>query len=187
MPYNSSIRVKNGHCQHPGCKTYGPLTKKLCGIHYWQSVRIKSAAKFEEKELSQNESLSTVMDDLDVVFSQFIRLRDSDDNGYIPCYCCGAFNYWTECDCMHFMPRIHQNTRYSEENCHGGCVSCNRQKKGNLLQYGEHLERDSPGSVEFLEEQARISYSYSVSEIKGLISHYSKEVSRMRKTKPLKS
>ena len=186
MYRSSTIRPKYGNCQHPGCKTYGPLTKKLCGIHYWQSVRTNSIARLEEREAEQNESLSTVMDDLDIVFSQFIRLRDANENGYITCPCCGVVNYWTDCDNMHFMPRIHKNTRYSEENCYGGCRTCNELKAGNLQAYGEFIEKMRPGGVELLEEQARVQYSYTLSEIKALISHYSKEVSRMKKKIPLK-
>lgn len=158
----------------------------MCQNHYWQSVRMKSAAKFEEKTVSENESLSAAMEDLDDIFSQFIRLRDSDENGYISCYCCSAVNYWSESDNMHFVPRIHQNTRYSEDNCKGGCKTCNQAKKGNLRAYGEHLEQDRPGSVEAIEAQGRVIYNYSVSEIRELISHYSKEVRRMKKLKPMK-
>lgn len=182
----STIRQKIGTCDHPGCTYKGPLTKGKCGNHYWSGIKMKSAAKFERIELEQNESLSTVIDDLDAVFSQYIRLRDSDENGYIICYCCGAVNYYTECDNMHYMPRLHMNTRFSEDNCKGGCRNCNQAKSGNLKAYGEHLEKDQPGSVEALEDQARVNYNYTVSEVKGLISYYSKEVSRMRKSKPMK-
>lgn len=184
----STIRQKYGNCQHPGCKTYGPLTKKLCGIHYWSSVKLKSVAKMEEKELTQNESLSSVIDDLDVVFSQFIRLRDSDENGYVTCYCrCGSVVYWTEADCMHFIPRIHKNTRFSEDNCKGGCKNCNQKKYGNLIPFGEHLEEDRPGSVEALEDQGRVQYNFDIPELKALISYYAKEVKHLKKKKPLKS
>lgn len=182
----STIRQKKGVCSHPACNYSGPLTKGLCQNHYWSAIRMKSVAKLEEKEAIRNESLSAVIDDLDVVFSQYIRLRDSDENGYVTCYCCEGFVYWTDAQCMHFMPRIHKNTRFSEGNCHGGCKNCNERKGGNLKVYGEHLERDRPGTVEALEEQARAPYNYDVPELKGLISHYSKEVKRLKKLKPLK-
>lgn len=146
-----------------------------------------SVAKQEAKVLAEDSDLSAVIDDLDEVFSQYIRLRDSDENGYVECYCrCGTTLHWTESQCMHFVPRAHQNTRFSEENCHGGCPSCNELKKGNLKAYGDHLEEERPGIVEALEEQARAPYKYSVSELKGWIAHYAKEVSRMKKLKPMK-
>lgn len=186
MYRNSTIRQKNGPCSCPGCSNNGPLIKGLCNAHYWSGVRLKSVVKMEERETTQNESLSTVMEDLDAVFSQYIRLRDSDENGYITCYCCCAVEYWTDCDCMHFMPRIHKNTRFSEDNCKGGCKNCNQAKEGNLAAYGDHLEKDRPGSVEALEEQARAPYSFDVPELKSLISYYAKEIRSMKKLKPMK-
>lgn len=185
MPYNSTIRPKYGYCQHPGCKTYGPLTKKLCGIHYWQTNKLKSVAKMEEKELVREESLSAVIEDLDAIFSQYIRLRDSDENGYVTCYC-GKTVYYTEADNSHFMPRAHMNTRFSEDNCHGSCRYCNQTLKGNLLVYGTWLEKRRAGSVEALECQAVALYKYDVSELKGLIAYYAKEVRLMKAKKPLK-
>jgi hypothetical protein len=187
MAYGSTIRQKKGNCSHPGCVYFGPLIGGKCNSHYWSAVKMKSVAKLEEKEEAKYERLADVMEDLDAVFSQFIRLRDSDENGYIACYCCGSVVYWVEADCMHYVPRIHKNTRYSEDNCKGGCSSCNRAKGGNLKAYGDHLERDRPGSVDALEEQARAPYNYDIPELKSLISYYAKEVRAMRAKKPLKS
>jgi hypothetical protein len=185
MAYGSTIRTKYGYCQHPGCKTYGPLTKKLCGIHYWSSIKLKSAAKQEEKEVANYERLTDVMDDLDAVFSQYVRLKASDENGYITCYC-GAKVYWTEADNSHYMPRAHMNTRYFEENCAASCKHCNQTLKGNLPVYGAWLETRKPGSVEALEDMARVRYNYDVPELKGLIAYYSKEVRAMKAKKPMK-
>lgn len=185
MGYGSTIRPKIGKCKYPGCMYEGVLTKKMCQNHYWSAIRMKSVARLEEKELEQNKSLSIVIDDLDVIFSQFIRLRDSDENGYITCYC-GAVVYWTDADNSHYMPRSHMNTRFSDENCNSSCRRCNQTLSGNLKVYGAWLEEKRSGSVEALENQASVQYNYGISEIKGLISFYSKEVSRMRKTKPMK-
>lgn len=183
MPYNSTIRTKTGKCEK--CGKIGPLTKKKCQSCYWMGIKLKSAERFDRIELEQNESLSTVIEDLDIVFSQFIRLRDSDENGYITCYC-GKVVYWTEADNSHFQPRAHMNTRFLEDNCTPSCRHCNQTLNGNLQAYGAWLEQKRPGSAEALEDQARVQYNYTVSEVKGLISFYSKEVSRIRKTKPLK-
>lgn len=184
----STIRQKKGQCQYPGCSIYGPLTAGLCSTHYWNGRRMKSVARLEEKDLRQNENLSAVIEDLDAVFSQFIRLRDSDENGYVTCYCeCGKVIYWTESECMHFRDRDHMNTRYSEEACKAGCHDCNCRKDGNIKAFGEHLERDRPGSVEALEEQARAPYKYDIPELKSLIAYYAKEVKAMKSKKPLKT
>lgn len=187
---NSTIRQKIGHCEYPGCSYNGPLTKKLCPSHYWSGIKLRSAAKFEEKELQQNESLSTVIDDLDTIFSQYVRLKASDENGYCICYGCLKVYYWTDMQCCHYIPRAHMNTRFLEENCACGCQTCNKHEGGFLssysIQFGELIEKNRKGGVEALEEQARMEYNYGISEVKSLISFYSKEVTAMRKTKPMK-
>lgn len=188
--FNSSIRIKEGRCKHPGCSYGGPLTKGLCNFHYWNGVKLRSVSKLEEKELQENESLSIVIEDLDSVFSQWIRLKNSDENGYCTCYGCSKVYYWTEMQCCHYIPRIHKNTRFLEENCFCGCPNCNKNEGGRLSSYSEYfgnlIERDRVGGVEALEEQARIEYNYGVSELKGLISYYSKQVSAIKKSKPMK-
>lgn len=183
--YNSTIRAKSGHCSRPGCNYKGPLTKGQCPVHYWTAVKMRSVSRLEEKELIENESLSSVVEDLDAVFSQYIRLRDSDENGYITCYC-GAVVFWTEADNSHFMPRARMNTRFSEDNCNGSCRNCNQSLRGNLKIYGAWLENKRPGSVEALEDQAAATYKYDIPELKGLIAYYSKEVRHLKKLKPMK-
>lgn len=190
MYRNSTIRPKKGNCKHPGCSYFGGLIGGMCENHYWGGRRLKSVERLEERELEQNESLSTVIEDLDIVFSQFVRLKASDENGYCICYGCSKVYYWTEMQCCHYIPRSHMNTRFLDENVVCGCSSCNKNEGGKLSSYSSHfgnlIEKDRVGGVEALEDQAKVQYSYSVSEIKGLIAYYSKEVSRMRKTKPLK-
>lgn len=61
---------------------------------------------------------------LDRWFSLYIRLRDSDANGYSRCISCGKPVYWKEADCGHFINRRHMNTRYDERNCNLQCRNC---------------------------------------------------------------
>lgn len=75
------------------------------------------------------------------------------------------------------------HTRFLEENCKGGCPTCNEVNDGNMKAYGDHLEKDRPGSVEMLEEQGMMSYKWSISELKDRIAHYTKEIKRLKKVK----
>lgn len=190
MYRNSTIRIKQGRCHHPGCGYYGPLTKNMCHSHYWLAIKLKSAARLEEREIEQREGMSDVIDDLDAVFSQYVRLKAANENGYCSCYGCSVVYYWTEMQCCHYTPRAHMNTRFLEENAFCGCASCNKNDGGKLSSrnpyFGALIEKDRPGGVEFLEEQAAARYDYSISELKGLISHYSKKVKELKKKLPLK-
>jgi hypothetical protein len=70
---------------------------------------------------------------LDKVFSEYIRLRDADSQGYVWCVTCGKPHYWSDghqVNCGHFIPRGRKATRFDERNCHGQCVQCNMYKSG---------------------------------------------------------
>lgn len=63
---------------------------------------------------------------LDAIFSQFIRLRDSQPFGYraFRCISCGQVKPFDQMDCGHFISRTHMSTRFDENNCHGECRAC---------------------------------------------------------------
>ena len=77
---------------------------------------------------------------LDAVFSKFIRLRDSDDNGTVRCFCCGKIGHYKDMDCSHFVNRKHLSLRFNEINCQTTCRSCNRFDEGNLPAFAIHLQ-----------------------------------------------
>lgn len=68
--------------------------------------------------------MSNLKATLDRWFSLYIRLRDSDANGFGRCISCGKLVHYKEADCGHFINRQHMNTRYDERNCNLQCRSC---------------------------------------------------------------
>ena len=65
---------------------------------------------------------------LDTIFSQFVRLRDTDDNGYGRCITCGETFHYDNLECGHFRSRRNLTTRWMEENAHAQCFECNRKE-----------------------------------------------------------
>jgi outer membrane phospholipase A len=126
------------------------------------------------------------MDKLDKIFSEYIRLRDADDNGYIRCYCCGYQVHWEYAHNMHFMNRRHLGTRFSEENCHGGCEPCNSYNGGNLEAFEAHLKRDYGESIidklTMLKTTVTKFVPYEIEEMKV---KYKQKVKELRKEKGL--
>jgi hypothetical protein len=167
----STIRQKTGICPLCGGNKKAPLTAGLCHTHYWNRNRMNSAAKFQAK-MEGGKDKGIVIDDLDAIFSQVVRLSHADEHGTVECYTCGVKKDWKQMQCGHFIPRIHMLTRFSEENCKPQCPTCNMMKDGNLIAFAEHLERERPGAVEMLEEQARNIYSYEIDELKAMIGNY---------------
>lgn len=121
---------------------------------------------------------------LDKVFSEFIRLRDSNKYGYVSCYCCGKILHWKESQNMHFIPRQHMATRFDEVNCHAGCVKCNYYNNGNIEAYTLHLKKDyGDDIVEKLVLKKNIGRKISDFEYEELIKYYKKEVVELKKLK----
>ncbi len=137
--------------------------------------------KQQEAELEQDEDLQTLVNDLDIVFSRYIRLKDSDLYKKVECYCCGEKDRWLNMDASHFIPRSHMYTRFLENNVKPCCQNCNRHMSGNLGKFAEHLELDNPGSVDILQEQARIIYHYTRDELKQMIISYTNKVKLLMK------
>ena len=153
----------------------------LCHGHYWGQVNQRSVAKAQEKELAGDVDLQTLVDDLDIIFSRYIRLKEADQNGIAFCYTCADRYHWKVLQCGHFIPRAHMYTRFSEDNCHQQCGHCNGAKRGNLVVYAANLERDKPGSVEILQEQGRIVQHWTRDVLKAMIGDYTRKVKQLLK------
>ena len=83
------------------------------------------SAKLARKKRTKTASMKSLRDKLDRVFSQFIRLRDSDENGTVACVTCGALKHWKEVHAGHFIKRQHMSVRWDPRNCAGQCCKCN--------------------------------------------------------------
>ena len=50
---------------------------------------------------------SKIVKKLDAVFSQYIRLSNTDKHGYCTCVTCGKKYFWKQIQAGHFMSRKH--------------------------------------------------------------------------------
>lgn len=124
---------------------------------------------------------------LDAVFSEFIRLRDSRDNGTFTCISCGRLLPYDQADCGHYINRKHMSTRFSEKNCNAQCRSCNRFDEGNIQGYRRGLiAKYGEPVVLMLEASKNQINKLSEFEYKAMIDHYRKEVKRLKKEKGIK-
>lgn len=126
------------------------------------------------------------MEKLDKIFSEYIRLRDADVNGYIRCYCCGYPVHWKLAHNGHFFGRRFLGTRFNEENCHACCVPCNTYNNGNLKAYEEHLRREYGDSIiDKLTMLKNTLTKFAPYEIEEMTEEYKQKVKELRKGKGL--
>lgn len=132
-------------------------------------------------------SIKTLTNKLDRIFSEFVRLRDSDSKGYCRCISCGKIQYWKDVDCGHYVNRGHMSTRYSERNCNAQCRYCNRFDEGNNIGYTRGLI--GKHGVKVLSELEIKKHSMSkltVFDYEIMIDHYIKEVKKLKENKSLR-
>lgn len=130
-------------------------------------------------------SHSTLVKRLDKVFSQYIRLRDSDANGYCKCISCGRVYYWKDIQNGHYMSRRYLSTRFDELNCNAQCVACNIFNQGNIQMYRQNLiKKIGEKNVDYLEYKARATTKhYAVFELQELIKYYTILVKKLSQEK----
>lgn len=123
---------------------------------------------------------------LDKIFSEAIRLRDADDNGFIRCISCQSVKRWREADNGHYIRRGPKTTRWDERNCNAQCKQCNGLQDGNKSGYTKGLIRKyGPEIIEILESTKSETTHITNSEGLELISIYKKKVAILKKQKGL--
>ncbi len=122
------------------------------------------------------------------IFSEFIRLRDSNENGFCTCFTCGAIRYYKNMDCGHGIPRQHMATKYNEQNNHAQCKACNGFEAGNQAKYKEAVNKKyGPGTWDYLTLMSRTRAKLGMFEFSSMEFYYKQEVEKLKAQKTLKA
>lgn len=181
--HNSTIGIKEKNCRVCGKK--GPIFSKgrcqRCSTIEDTQKRMEKATEHMIKE----EDLSSIIDDLDAIFSQWVRLSSAGKDGFINCYICDKKVHWKEAHNMHYVKRgASIYLRFDPRNNKAGCEECNKWKDGNYIEYAKKLESESPGITEILYEEGNLVTKPTKSELKSLIGEYQEKVSKLKKCLP---
>lgn len=121
---------------------------------------------------------------VDNYFSQFIRLRDTNENGIGNCCSCGKIVKYNNSDCGHYVNRKHNSLRYSEINCNIQCISCNRYSEGNMSGYTLFLIRKYGSDIiEKLDFAKKQYFKLGSFELNNIGNYYKQKVNDLIKTK----
>lgn len=121
---------------------------------------------------------------LDKIFSQYVRLRDSDEYGYGLCVSCGARKHWKEADAGHFLTRAKLSIRWDEMNVHLQCKQCNML--GQQYRYGVELEKRYGKKAVFeLIKKGETMCRIAPHEYEERIQHYQQRVDELRGAKDM--
>lgn len=160
-----------------------PFKKKEAALHPKKDTEGDVKATKGHKKAKRREKVDNAKR-LDIVFSQYIRLRDAMDGGRTVCISCGEIFPFEQMQCGHFFSRRSLATRWHEDNCHSQCAECNCSKCGNLTMYKINLlSKIGAECFEELEALHNQERKWSDDELKELIAHYTKEARRLAKEK----
>jgi len=140
------------------------------------------AAMYYKKPARKSRS-ATLKAKLDRVFSEYIRLRDTEGHtkdGYFRCISCGQIKPYSQADCGHYIGRQHMATRYNEINCNAQCRFCNRFNEGLKGGYRQGLvQKYGEDKVLLLEASQRNTAKISGFEYEEMIKHYQQKTKEL--------
>ena len=143
-------------------------TDNQCLKMFSDEVKQKEWA-IKKKELK--ESLETIKDltkKAQKYCNDYIRARDKD----LPCVSCGK-ELGKKFDAGHYFNTSYSNVRFNEFNIHAQCVSCNKHKHGNLLEYQIGIEQRVGGLELFeLHQQAHEKRTYTKEELRSITEKF---------------
>lgn len=113
-----------------------------------------------------------------IVFNTFIRLRDMG----LPCIACGYPIKDGEHNASHYFPvGTYPGLRFEEDNCHDGCIQCNKHKGGNMQEYSINLPlRIGAERFEILKAKRGQRMQYSIPEIIELKTIYKSKIKSLK-------
>ncbi len=121
-------------------------------------------------------SRSKLVKKLDIVFSQWVRLSNADNNGNCTCVTCNKSFFWKEIQAGHFISRKHYSTRWDERNVLPQCVGCNVFKYGEQYKYSIFLGTIVAKEL-YLKSKEIVKFSNN--EIDEMIKDYSDRLKRL--------
>lgn len=109
----------------------------------------------------------------DKYFSEYIRLRDSDQNCNAICITCRKVAHISEMDAGHFIDRSHKATRYDEQNVNAQCRTCNRFQSGRQYEHGIQIDlKYGAGTANDLLHKSKQIYKATQAEYESKAEYY---------------
>ena len=180
LGHNSTIIRREKICKSCGRPCY-PFSKGRCQPCATQ----EDTTKRMEKEVSKmivEEDLSGLIEDADRVISQYVRLKNADENGIVACYTCGLKKHWSLQQAGHYIKRANLYLRWDEgRNIRIQCVGCNEVQSGNMIVYSQKLDAECKGLPDLLRDEARLVHKPTRDEIRAIISEYSPKLKELKK------
>ena len=130
-----------------------------------------------KKKKKKTKSLRTLKALAWKVFSEYVRRKDADADGYALCYTSEVRAHWKNLQCGHAIGGRHNAVLFDEEICRPQTVSENVFKRGNYPVFTAKLIREN--GLEWFErklEGSRVVVKLTRSDLEELIQTYKQKI-----------
>jgi len=129
--------------------------------------------------MAKKSTRKKLIDKLDKIFSQYIRLREA-KNHNSECFTCGKVDHWKKLQNGHFMSRKHFSTRWDETNCQVQCAGCNVFRYGEQYKFSVGLNNKyGDGTADAMLQKSRETLKIDNAELETKIKYYQDLVERL--------
>tara|TARA_R110000787_G_scaffold38050_4_gene96162 strand:- start:11221 stop:11637 length:417 start_codon:yes stop_codon:yes gene_type:complete len=130
-----------------------------------------------------------LVDKLDKIFSEYVRLFCCDEYGYGRCITCYERKFYKEADCGHFITRAKKSTRWLHQpplvNASLQCKQCN-MNGGQQYIHGRVLDaKYGDGTADEILRLSNIPAKYSQPELQEMVDNYKVKLTNLKATKYL--
>ena len=122
---------------------------------------------------------SVIVKELDKVFSQYIRQKYANLDGFVDCFTCGRSYHWKKIQNGHFMTRARYSTRWDEENCRPQCYGCNVGQGGRQYIFAQNLDKEAPGKADAMHVASLQTVKFMDYELEELITEYKQKITEI--------
>ena len=116
---------------------------------------------------------STLVKNLDAVFSQYIRRKDA-VNEIAECVTCGKKDHYKKLQCGHFISRRHYITRWEINNVGVQCYGCNITNQGQQFLFAKYLGLEV---AEQMVTKSKQVVKFTDSDLQDMIDYYKEKLS----------
>ena len=122
---------------------------------------------------------STLVKNLDSVFSQYIRRKDA-INDIAKCVTCGKKDHWSKLQNGHWASRRHYSTRWDERNCNVQCSACNVFRAGEIYLYTKYLcSKYGDNFPEELYQLSQKTVKFTDTDLQDMINYYKEKLNTL--------
>ena len=119
-----------------------------------------------------NKTIPQLAEDVAKLLQKYVRLAESDDNGYGKCVSCGQSFHWKDRQGGHFIERGKLSTKLDRRNVNSQCYGCNGFGKYHMekqAKYVMYIEKTyGKGTVDDLIKISHTTRKYTRDELELL-------------------